>query len=131
LDRPKFHGLRDILVGDRAKALSQCRYDLFSYAVVDAYARSFESAGFALPVAAIRAAHSAGDRAGALAAVSDEMVDAIDVVGDETLVRATVAAYRAAGVDVPVIFPLTWGAADQDTVELTLQATLEAAVAAT
>src|SRR5690242_10796895 len=60
------------------------RYDLFSYAVVDAYANSFTRAGYGDAIQAIRAAHRAGDRAGALAAVPDEMVDAIDVVGDET-----------------------------------------------
>ena len=88
-------------VGDRAAAAPQARYDLFSYAVVDAYARSFTRAGFRDAVRAIRAAHLAGDRDGALAAVPEEMVDAIDVVGDEALVRDTVSAYRRAGVDVP------------------------------
>lgn len=110
-------------VGDRDMAAAQARYDLFSYAVVDSYAHSFSQAGFGDAVHAIRAAHAAGDRAGALAAVSDEMVDAIDVVGDEALVGDTIRAYRSAGVDVPVIFPLTWGAAaGHDTVEATLRA---------
>ena len=98
-------------VGDREAAAPRARYDLFSYAVVDAYANSFTRAGYGDAIQAIRAAHRAGDRAGALAAVPDEMVDAIDVVGDETLVRETISAYRHAGVDVPVVFPLTWGAA--------------------
>jgi probable F420-dependent oxidoreductase len=111
-------------VGDRAAAAPQARYDLFSYAVVDAYAASFTRAGFGDAVRAIRAAHRAGDRSGALAAVPDEMVDAIDVVGDEALVGDTVSAYRRAGVDVPVIFPLTWGAAGQDALESTLRAAI-------
>jgi hypothetical protein len=38
----------------------------------------------------IRAAHRAGDRTGAVAAVPDEMVDAIDLVGDEALVREAI-----------------------------------------
>ena len=46
------------------------RRDLFSYAVVDAYARNFERAGFGDEVAEIRERHAAGDREGALAAVS-------------------------------------------------------------
>ena len=104
-------------VGDRAAALPQARYDLFCYAVVDAYARGFTRAGFGEAVRAIRAAHRAGDRAGALAAVTDEMVDAINVTGDPALVTATVGAYRRAGVDVPVVFPLTWGAAGQDALD--------------
>jgi probable F420-dependent oxidoreductase len=109
-------------VGHRAAALPQARYDLFSYAVVDAYARSFTRAGFGDAVQAIRAAHQAGDRAGALAAVTDEMVDAINPVGDPALVAATIAAYRRAGVDVPVVFPLTWGAEGREALEPTLEA---------
>jgi probable F420-dependent oxidoreductase len=116
-------------VGDRAAAAPQARYDLFSYAVVDAYARSFTRAGFGPAVQAIRAAHQAGDRAGALAAVPDEMVDAIDIVGDQALVASAVAAYRQAGVDVPVIFPLTWGAAGQDALDSTLRAAITPAAA--
>jgi len=111
-------------VGDRAAAAPQARYDLFSYAVVDAYARSFTRAGFGAAVQAIRAAHRAGDRAGALAAVSDEMVGAINVVGDHTLVADTIGAYRRAGVDVPVVFPLTWGGTGQDLLDSTLQAAI-------
>jgi alkanesulfonate monooxygenase SsuD/methylene tetrahydromethanopterin reductase-like flavin-dependent oxidoreductase (luciferase family) len=49
-------------VGDRDAAAPGSRYDLFSYAVVDAYARSFSMAGFGAAVQAIRAAHAAGDR---------------------------------------------------------------------
>jgi probable F420-dependent oxidoreductase len=111
-------------VGDRAAAAPQARYDLFSYAVVDAYAGSFTRAGFGRAVQAIRAAHRAGDRARALAAVPDEMIDAINVVGDPALVAGTIGAYRRAGVEVPVVFPLTWGAAGQDELELTLQAAM-------
>jgi hypothetical protein len=81
-------------------------------------------------VEAIRAAHLAGDRAGALAAVPDEMVDAIDVVGDQALVASTIGAYRRAGVDVPVVFPLTWGAAGQDALDSTLQAAIAPAARA-
>lgn len=111
-------------VGDRAAAAPQARYDLFSYAVVDAYARSFTRAGFGDAVQAIRAAHAAGDRAGALAAVPDEMIDAINVVGDQALVRDTISAYRRAGVDVPIVFPLTWGSTSQNALESTLRAAI-------
>jgi probable F420-dependent oxidoreductase len=114
-------------VGDRAAAAPQARYDLFSYAVVDAYARSFTRAGFGAAVQAIRAAHRAGDRAGALAAVPDDMVDAINVTGDPALVAGTISTYRRAGVDVPVVFPLIWGAAGQDALDSTLRAAIGAA----
>ena len=109
-------------VGDRADAVEPARRDLFSYAVVDAYARNFERAGFGDEVAAIRAHHAEGDRAGALAAVSDAMIDAIDVVGDADLVKSTVDAYVAAGVDVPVLMPLPWGPDRLAVVDATMRA---------
>lgn len=111
-------------VGDRSIAERSARYDLFSYAVVDSYAQSFSSAGFAEAVAAIRSAHEDGDRAAALAAVTDSMIDAINVVGDESLVHRTVEQYRDVGVDVPVIFPLTWGAEGMSALEPTLAAAI-------
>ena len=95
---------------EREEGIELARRDLFSYAVVDSYARSFERAGYGDEVRAIREAHAAGDRAAALAAVSDRMVDGIDVMGDAGTVRATMQAYADAGVDVPVLMPLPWGA---------------------
>ncbi|MCC5950835.1 MAG: LLM class F420-dependent oxidoreductase [Acidimicrobiia bacterium] len=109
-------------VCDRSDALPKARRDLFSYAVVEAYATAFARAGFAEEVDAIRERHAAGDRDGAVAAVSERMVDAIDVVGDADHVAATVAAYRAGGVDVPVIMPLPWGADRLEVVRATMEA---------
>lgn len=86
------------------------RKDLFSYIVVDSYADSFVRAGYADEVAEVRSRHAARDREGAIAAVSDRMVDEIDVMGDASHVTATVRAYVDAGVDVPVVMPLPWGA---------------------
>jgi probable F420-dependent oxidoreductase len=109
-------------VCDRDGALDAARKDLFSYAVVPAYARAFERAGFGEEIAALRAAHAAGDRAGAVAAISDAMADAIDICGDAPTVSAAVAAYRDAGVDVPVIMPLPWAKDRRDVIDRTLVA---------
>lgn len=95
---------------EREEGIDLARRDLFSYAVVDSYARNFERAGFADEIAEIRARHATGDRDGAVAAVSDRMVDAIDVMGDADTVHSTMQAYADAGVDVPVLMPLPWGA---------------------
>jgi hypothetical protein len=111
-------------VCDRADGLEAARRDLFSYAVVDAYARNFERAGFADEVAEIRERHRAGDREGALAAVSDRFVDAIDVMGDDDHVRNTVEAYVAAGVEVPVVMPLPWGRDRMAVTDRTLRAAI-------
>lgn len=109
-------------VCDTEAARPPGRKDLFSYAVVDAYARAFERAGFGEEVAAVRAAHGRGDRDAAIAAVSDRMVDAIDVCGDADLVRSTIAGYRTAGVDVPIVMPLPWGEDRVATIEATIDA---------
>lgn len=96
-------------VCERADGIEAARRDLWSYAVVDAYARNFERAGFGDDVAAIRDRHAAGDRDGAIAAVSDAFVDAIDIMGDEKQVRAAVQAYVDAGVEQPVVMVMPWG----------------------
>lgn len=113
-------------VCERADGIDAARRDLFSYAVVDAYAANFARAGFAAEVDAIRAAHAAADREGALAAVSDRMVDAIDVMGDTATVRDTVRAYADAGVDVPVVMPLPWGPDRWSVIEATMRAAAQA-----
>jgi probable F420-dependent oxidoreductase len=109
-------------VGDRADADKPGRADLFSYATVDAYAANFRRAGYGDAVDAVRAAHAAGDRAGALAAVSDEMIDGIDFIGDADAVRAYVQAYADAGVEHPILFPLPWGPDRRAVVSATLEA---------
>ena len=110
-------------VCDRDAALPLARRDLFSYAVVPAYARAFARAGFEEEVAGVQSAHAAKDREGAVAAISDRMVDAIDICGDAATVGDAVGAYRDAGVDVPVIMPLPWGEDRRATVDATLRAT--------
>lgn len=113
-------------VCEREEGIELARRDLFSYAVVDSYARNFERAGFADEVAEIRARYEAGDRAGAVAAVSDRMVDAIDVMGDAETVHATVRAYADAGVEVPVLMPLPWGRDRRASAEATIRAAVGA-----
>jgi probable F420-dependent oxidoreductase len=109
-------------VCERPEGIDAARRDLFSYIVVDAYADAFRRAGFADEVDAVRAAHGRRDRDGALAAVSDRMVDAIDIMGDADHVAASVRAYLDAGVDEAVIMPLPWGPDRMAVIEATLAA---------
>ncbi len=109
-------------VCERSDGIDYARRDLFSYAVVDSYARNFERAGFADEVAAVRERHGAKDREGAVAAVSDRMVDAIDVMGDADHVASTMRDYISAGVDVPIVMPLPWGPDRMAVVRSTLEA---------
>jgi 5,10-methylenetetrahydromethanopterin reductase len=112
-------------VGDPEQADKDVRFDLFSYTVVDAYADAFRRAGYGEEVAAIRAAHAAHDRAAALAAVSPSMIEEINPIGDALVARRAVQAYRENGVEVPVIFPLTWGSSEPRALETTLVAAAE------
>ena len=109
-------------VCDREQAAEKARRDLFSYAVVDAYADSFRTAGFGAEVDELRARHRERDRAGAIAAVSDAMVDAIDICGDAATVRDAIGHYRTEGVDHPILMPLPWGDDRWSVVEATLDA---------
>lgn len=122
----RVYGYVHVGVADREAGLDLGRKDLFSYAVVDSYARNFIRAGFGNEVTEVRERFGAGDRAGAVAAVSDRMVDAIDVLGDPDLVRSTVADYAAAGVDEPVIMPLPWGPDRGEVVAETIRAAARA-----
>jgi alkanesulfonate monooxygenase SsuD/methylene tetrahydromethanopterin reductase-like flavin-dependent oxidoreductase (luciferase family) len=109
---------------ERDEGIELARRDLFSYAVVDSYARNFARAGFADEVAEIRDRFAAGDRDGAVGAVSDRMVDAIDVMGDADLVHATMRAYVDAGVEVPVLMPLPWGRDRRASADATIRAAI-------
>ncbi len=119
----RIHAYVHVGVCDPEAAREPARKDLFSYAVVPAYARAFARAGFADEIEAITEAHGRRDREAALAAVSDQMIDAIDICGDADRVAAAVAEYEAAGVDHPVIMPLPWGTDRRAVVEATMEAT--------
>jgi probable F420-dependent oxidoreductase len=77
-----------------------------AYAATPGYNRAFEWMGFADEAKRIRESFARGDRAGVAAAVSDELCDAMAVVGDADTVRARVRAYAEQGVDVCVINPI-------------------------
>ncbi len=111
-------------VCERADGIDYARRDLFSYAVVDSYARNFERAGFGDSVAEVRARHAEKDRDGALAAVTDDFVDAIDIMGDADKVHATMQSYVDAGVDVPVLMPLPWGPDRKAVIDATMRSAI-------
>jgi len=67
----------------------------------DAYSRQ----GWAEVAAEVRARWQAGDRDGAAALVTDEMVLATTLIGTEDMVRARLRAWREAGVDTVRLYP--------------------------
>jgi probable F420-dependent oxidoreductase len=113
-------------VTDRDRYAESARRDLFSYAVVDAYAANFSRAGYGDAVADVRAHHEARERDAAVAAVSDAWVDGVQIMGDERHVQRAVQAYVDAGVDTPIVFPLPWGEDRNAVIEKTLSAALPA-----
>jgi probable F420-dependent oxidoreductase len=73
------------------------------------YARLTAEQGFAAEAEAIAAAWARGDTAAAVAAVSDELIDASAIAGTPEQCRERIAAYRASGIDVPILFPSASG----------------------
>lgn len=120
----KVYAYVHVAVCDREQALPKARKDIYSYAVVPAYARAFARAGFQTEIESLNRALAAKDRDAAVAAISDRMIDAIDICGSAATVAAAVQEYRDAGVEVPVIMPMPWG---EDRVGVIL-ATLRAAL---
>lgn len=113
-------------VADRESSRDPARRDLYGYASADSYARMFREAGFDDEIDEVQARFASGDREGAVNAISERMIDAIDFVGDAGEVHDFVAAYADAGVDVPVLMPLPWGRDRMAVVEATMQAVVGA-----
>jgi alkanesulfonate monooxygenase SsuD/methylene tetrahydromethanopterin reductase-like flavin-dependent oxidoreductase (luciferase family) len=118
----RVHAYVHVGVTDRDRYAEAARRDLFSYAVVDAYAANFARAGYADAVAEVRAHHDARERDAAIAAVSDAWVDGVQIMGDAAHVQRSVRAYVDAGVEAPIVFPLPWGEDRNAVVEATLDA---------
>ena len=107
-------------------AARSARKDLFNYARADGYANMFAAAGFGDEVTLLRERQAARDREGALAAISDRMIQAINFIGSAMQVRDFVTAYVDAGIEHPVLMPMPWGS---DRFAVT-KATMTAAIAA-
>jgi 5,10-methylenetetrahydromethanopterin reductase len=79
-----------------------------AYAALDAYAQMFAGSGFGAEVEAIRAAWSGGVEPAARK-VSDRMTEALGLIGTAAHCRAGLERFRAAGVDLPVVYPFPIG----------------------
>ena len=96
-------------VCDPEEAYVRAQKDIFSYAVVDAYANAFIRAGYGEEISKLQRARKKSDRDAMIAAISPRMAQDIDFCGTDDEVRARIAQYRAAGVDHPIVMPLPWG----------------------
>ena len=113
-------------VGDFERSAKSARKDLFNYAMADGYARMFSQAGFADEIKELRARQAEKDREGALAAVSERMIQAIDFIGNEPEVTDFVKDYIDAGVEHPVLMPLPWGEDRRAVTDATMRAAIKA-----
>jgi probable F420-dependent oxidoreductase len=113
-------------VGDFERSANSARKDLFNYAMADGYARMFSQAGFADEIKELRARQAEKDREGALAAVSERMIQAIDFIGNEPEVTDFVKDYVDAGVEHPVLMPLPWGEDRRAVTDATMKAAIKA-----
>ncbi|MBW2267882.1 MAG: LLM class F420-dependent oxidoreductase [Deltaproteobacteria bacterium] len=83
----------------------------FAQPVYNAYLRWY---GFEKEAQALAEAFARGDRAGSAAALTDEVIDSIAVLGSEAQCRARIAEYVAGGVTTPVLAPLAGDLATAD-----------------
>lgn len=109
-------------VGDFERSAKSARRDLFNYAMADGYARMFSRAGFSDDVANLRERHGQRDKEGAMAAISDRMIQSIDFIGTASEVGAFVQSYLDAGVQHAVLMPLPWGEDRRKVVDDTMRA---------
>ena len=96
-------------VSDFERAQASARKDLFNYAMADGYAKMFKEAGFGDEVAELREKQKIKDREGALAAISDRMIQSIDFIGNKSEVSNFINSYIEAGVEHPILMPMPWG----------------------
>ena len=73
------------------------------------YNQLIASHGFEDEAAAIADAWARDDRTAAIAAVSDEMIDATSIAGTAAHCRERIEAYRQSGIDLPIISPFWQG----------------------
>lgn len=92
---------------DPAVARGVARRMIAAYLTVPAYAEFHRWLGRAPVLEGMWKAWAAGDRKAALAAIPDEVVDALVVHGDAEACRAHVARYVARGVTLPVLLVVT------------------------
>jgi probable F420-dependent oxidoreductase len=94
-----------IVTDDPAQARAAVRHMLGPYFATSVYNRFVAWCGFADEAAAIARAWTAKDRAANLAAVTDEMIDRIALIGTAEQCRAQLQRFVDAGVTTPMIHP--------------------------
>lgn len=92
---------------DRAQGIQEVRDFVARYFTAPVYNKFFQWAGFEKESVDFAEAFQRGDRAGTAAALTDELIDAIGLVGTEAECHAHVREFIAAGVNTPILVPLS------------------------
>jgi alkanesulfonate monooxygenase SsuD/methylene tetrahydromethanopterin reductase-like flavin-dependent oxidoreductase (luciferase family) len=98
-------GLSVFLHDDLKTAYAAARQGLSFYGALPFYNRIMTNSGFAEPAAKVMEAAKRRDPAAMTAAVTDELADAVALVGPASRCIERLAAYREQGCDVPILVP--------------------------
>ncbi|HTW89650.1 MAG TPA: LLM class flavin-dependent oxidoreductase [Candidatus Binataceae bacterium] len=114
--------IRMCVTPDERIALDAFKRELAGYSFVDNYDRMFARYGLGAEFAEVRRLWKEGRREDAPGAISDASARKLASFGSPDEARAMVARFRAAGVSLPVIFPV----GPRETAERDFLATMEA-----
>jgi hypothetical protein len=74
---------------------------------VDVYNRSLHAQGYETDAQRIKDAWASGDKGGAMQGVSSELLQDLLIFGDKEERAAKIDAFRNAGIDTPVLLPVS------------------------
>ena len=86
------------------------------------YRRMTVEQGFGDEASAIADAWARGDHAAATRAVSDALIDSVCIAGTPARCRERIDAYRASGIDLPMIAPMAHGPGAREMAQCTIRA---------
>jgi len=98
-----------------------CREQIARYGSMVYYRQYFASIGFAEEAHAMEQAWERGDRAAAMQAVPQSMIQALTIYGSAEVCRQRLQTYREAGLQLPIIAPFPVGAPVQETFARTIE----------
>ncbi|MEA2557318.1 MAG: hypothetical protein QOG88_856 [Actinomycetota bacterium] len=110
--------IRACVGDDQPDALAALQAAAGEYASYPAYARQFEEIGLGEAAREAAAAHAVGHAEG----VPEALVRVVALLDDATVARSRLAAYRDAGLDLPVVYPVPAGSDPLASVRMTLDA---------
>lgn len=114
--------VRTCVTGDPGPTREHLRRELTGYTPVPTYRKQFLRAGYETEVTRALERWRAGDRKGAITALSDRMVDEINALGPAEGCARKLQAFRDAGVTHLVVAPWCFGADPAAEVRATLEA---------